>query len=378
MADEKISALPAATVPLAGTEAIPGVQSGQTVKFTATDVSNLTSVNGQQGTITLTAADVGAVATVNGDPGPNVVLDAADVGAIASVNGDTGPNVVLTATDVGAIPAGSIIPIAQGGTGQTTANTALNALLPSQTAQAGKVLGTDGTNTSWVSQAGGAAIPGTIPDLQFWFESDNVLIASGALLPALQDRTPWIGGARAISGGGNGPVGTATTLNSLPVINFNNTSAARLALTNSFFLKTATFFVIFKPTAVGVAQSFICGAASSLQFRLETTGSLGLVKANVAGIGTSSGTLTAGTWYQANATYDDSSGAYAFRISQANSGSGNSIQTITAATSSIGFNAANNAEDVNGMIAALVVYNRVLSGSEITAVEGYLHTKWGV
>jgi hypothetical protein len=45
------------------------------------------------------------------------------------------------------------LPIANGGTGQTTANTALNALLPSQTSNANKVLGTDGTNTSWTAVA---------------------------------------------------------------------------------------------------------------------------------------------------------------------------------------------------------------------------------
>jgi hypothetical protein len=39
--------------------------------------------------------------------------------------------------------------IANGGTGQTTANAALNALLPSQTSNANKDLHTDGTNSSW-------------------------------------------------------------------------------------------------------------------------------------------------------------------------------------------------------------------------------------
>jgi hypothetical protein len=29
-------------------------------------------------------------------------------------------------------------------------------------------------------------------------------------------------------------------------------------------------------------------------------------------------------------------------------------------------------------LAELIVYNRVLSGPEITTIEGYLHTKWGV
>lgn len=48
--------------------------------------------------------------------------------------------------------------IAKGGTGQITANTALNALLPSQSGQANKVLQTDGTNTSWQPQSGGSTI----------------------------------------------------------------------------------------------------------------------------------------------------------------------------------------------------------------------------
>lgn len=43
------------------------------------------------------------------------------------------------------------VAIANGGTGQTTANAAFNALVPSQTSNSGKVLKTDGTNTSWSS-----------------------------------------------------------------------------------------------------------------------------------------------------------------------------------------------------------------------------------
>jgi hypothetical protein len=41
--------------------------------------------------------------------------------------------------------------ITNGGTGQTTANGALNALLPSQTGNANKVLVTNGTNASWAT-----------------------------------------------------------------------------------------------------------------------------------------------------------------------------------------------------------------------------------
>jgi hypothetical protein len=51
---------------------------------------------------------------------------------------------------------GGPLPISQGGTGQTTAPTAINALLPVQTGQSGKVLTTNGTNVSWSSSAGGS------------------------------------------------------------------------------------------------------------------------------------------------------------------------------------------------------------------------------
>ena len=44
-----------------------------------------------------------------------------------------------------------IVAIANGGTGQTTANAAFNALAPSQTGNSGKYLTTDGSNTSWAT-----------------------------------------------------------------------------------------------------------------------------------------------------------------------------------------------------------------------------------
>ena len=55
----------------------------------------------------------------------------------------------------GALTLTGTLNIANGGTGQTTANAALNALLPSQTSQNGKYLTTDGTNTSWATVSSG-------------------------------------------------------------------------------------------------------------------------------------------------------------------------------------------------------------------------------
>ena len=65
-------------------------------------------------------------------------------------------------TGVGTVTAGTwqgnTIGITYGGTGQTTANAAFNALAPSQTGNNGKYLTTDGSNTSWGTVTAGITI----------------------------------------------------------------------------------------------------------------------------------------------------------------------------------------------------------------------------
>lgn len=54
-------------------------------------------------------------------------------------------------TDSGTITLTGTLSVAHGGTGATDVTTALNSMLPTQTSQAGKVLSTNGTNTSWTT-----------------------------------------------------------------------------------------------------------------------------------------------------------------------------------------------------------------------------------
>lgn len=71
----------------------------------------------------------------------------------------TGITTVNLATDVA-----GILPIANGGTGQTTANAAFNTLAPSQSGQNGRYLKSDGTNASWDAiDISGNDISGTLP-----------------------------------------------------------------------------------------------------------------------------------------------------------------------------------------------------------------------
>ena len=105
------------------------------------------------GTITgtnLSGTNTGDQTTITGNAGSATILQTAR--AINGVNFDGSAAITVTA-------AGSTlsdtVPIAKGGTGQITAQAALNALLPSQAGAAGKNLQSDGTNVSFVADAGG-------------------------------------------------------------------------------------------------------------------------------------------------------------------------------------------------------------------------------
>ncbi len=68
---------------------------------------------------------------------------------------------LVSSSSAGAVGSVATLPLGvfNGGTGQTSANSALNALLPSQGSNSGKVLQTDGSNTSWVTASSGSPTP---------------------------------------------------------------------------------------------------------------------------------------------------------------------------------------------------------------------------
>jgi hypothetical protein len=83
------------------------------------------------------------------------------VTSVAVSGGTTGLSVTGSPiTTSGTITLGGTLAIANGGTGQTTATAAFNALVPSQTGQSGKFLTTNGSTTSWATAAGSGTVTG--------------------------------------------------------------------------------------------------------------------------------------------------------------------------------------------------------------------------
>jgi len=144
---------------------------GGTINFTSIGVTtpDIGKFSGLTVVSTMTLTDQTALSALALDAGKNVIsvtntgsgnnvlansptLVTPILGTPASGNFSTGsftwPTFNQNTTGVASNVTGTVA-ISNGGTGQTTANAALNALLPTQTGNASKYLQTDGTNTSW-------------------------------------------------------------------------------------------------------------------------------------------------------------------------------------------------------------------------------------
>ena len=177
---------------------VPGV-SGSVTGFT------FTNANGVSGTVAtptttpnltlslgaITPTSVAASGTVTGSN-----LSGTHTGTSSGTN--TGNQTITLTGDVTGSGTGSfavtyngVVPILKGGTGQTTANASLNALLPSQAANVGKVLQTDGTNTSWqnfpgagsVTTVGAVGTQGVTTSVSNPTTTPTITIGLGAITP---------------------------------------------------------------------------------------------------------------------------------------------------------------------------------------------------
>lgn len=262
-----------------------------------------------------------------------------------------------------------------------------DALVPGNT----QYYGTDATGAKGFHPLSVSApsVPGTIPDLALWWESDKILGTSPNAISRLEDLTPWAGGTFTTSAGNTAKVSplliNSATLNGLNTLITKPVSATDFSIQpldlTTGGTRGATFFVVFKSGATGVNQAIFGTSQPSglaLYAGLTAANALSLVKTNVAVIGTSSATWTTSDWIQANATYNASSGAFAFRQSRtaANTGTGTTGAGITATDTMFADLAS--AIPASFGIAVAIAYSRILTSAEITEVENYINAKWGV
>lgn len=228
---------------------------------------------------------------------------------------------------------------------------------------------------------GTVALPGTIPDLTFWWEADDILGTANNAITRLRERTPWIGGIAAANSTG-GAIIDAALLNSLPVLTWPAATAASAYTMPAGFTITAgcTIFIVAKGSTSAGNQAILGSAGSGAVGLYLGVGSaaIALLDTGIAIVGTSSTAWVAGTWFQANVTYVSATGAYAFRQAQAAAGSGTGSAGAGAGATSILGDDGGAAKLNAASLAAVIVYNRVLTAPQIASIEAYLHTKWNV
>lgn len=171
-----------------------------------TNVTLATGLTYSSGTLTadinsLVPSQTGNAGKVLSTNGTVVAWDTAGAaGTVTSValsGGTTGITVTGSPiTTSGTITLAGTLAVANGGTGATTANGAVTNLLPSQTGNSGKLLTTNGTNTSWTS-----AGTGTVSSVALSGGTTGLTVSGS---PITSSGTITLAGTLAVANGGTG------------------------------------------------------------------------------------------------------------------------------------------------------------------------------
>lgn len=226
-------------------------------------------------------------------------------------------------------------------------------------------------------------------DLRYWFQADVANVSNGKRMPYLFNSAPNMLGYDCMAVA-LGATGTSTTLNGKTVLAF--TSVGTATSTYIFGPPTAvpaaalalgfgsTCFVVCSTSSHAGTNGIIGGtAAPSYELSISTGGALIVVNSGTAVLATSSITVGINTFFQANATYDGTTGNIALRVGRSAAGTvAGATHPLTLGSIAIGAENGSGAGPFAGFIAEVIIYERVLSAIEISAIETYLVNKWGV
>lgn len=181
-----------------------------------------------------------------------------------------------------------------------------------------------------------------------------------------------------------GSVFNTSQINGKPAVTFNgNTTAGSetcFSVGNSgvgLNNKSATsMFVVEKLASTAVVNTLASGGSGAIQWASTTSKEQQGVKACVSILGTGTGASDT-SWHQLNLTYDGTN--IFLRKDRSADGNAAPAVAITSNWLTLGVNLCGGGiQTMDGQIAEFILYNRVLSGGEITTVETYLNSKYGL
>jgi hypothetical protein len=308
----------------------------------------------------------------------------------------------------------SILQIYMGGTGASTAAQALINLIGGSPSVGQAVVW---NGTAWVpgTSGGGSGGSGITPfdtpvpatsiipyyGMDAWFSADCPIIsdagscgapANGTSIDVWADRSGQGGFAAANT---TPCVYNTNQINSKPAMTFSGSCGEYLISSNLINRNTwrdaLTVFLVAKLAATGSNMAYLGGGTNGdVEYRANTAKEQELLKENTNSLG--EGTAAADTsWHQMNFSCTTSTNIAAvtvpaFRINRATDTTLPNSTILSCSTlgfnnariTDIGYDGGSGAEVLNGSIAEIIIYGRILSSTEFTEVESYLHTKYGL
>lgn len=221
-----------------------------------------------------------------------------------------------------------------------------------------------------------------IPDMVARYRADQVTgVADGAAVASWPDASGYAYTASQATAGNRPTYVAASLLGGQPAVRFTRANITFLASGAPSSAQTQTVVAIFRRNAgTGVINTIRAGNGNTaLQVRLETSGVLGMVNQEVANLATSSTTLATGANYNTATALNFTTGAYSYTVNGVAAGSGTtSTGTFVAGrTTVIGTHPVNlGNEALDADVAELIVWNRVLTSTELATVQTYYTARY--
>lgn len=204
-------------------------------------------------------------------------------------------------------------------------------------------------------------------NLQFNHVGECLVGADGSVISAWADSSAAANDLGTFAGS---PVKKTNIINGLSVARANGDDTS--VLSSSIAVTDFTYIAVMKVTDSGV-RTLIGGNTGAPQVRLNGL-KINVLKTGTADMGSSTTTLTAGTFYTIGVTY--SSPNLAFYLNGSADGTASSAQTFSANLSSVLNSVVGGGENFHGDLAEHLFWTSVLSGGDLTTVFDALRTKY--
>lgn len=159
-------------------------------------------------------------------------------------------------------------------------------------------------------------------------------------------------------------------------LTYDGTDDALVTASATIDLSAVSAFAYIPTYVTGGNRAIVGQESSGFEWRKNTNDKMEVLDEAQESIGVSTTAISGASIV--SATYNDTSGAYAFRLNGSADGSGTNTSTIIARRLGIGGNSAGTGEYWSGKIAEVVIWASVLSGDDIAGIEANMNSHYSV